>query len=351
MPELRRDPVSGRWVIIATERGKRPSDYPSPPPRKMDSKFCPFCPGNEAATPPEVWSLRAPGTGPNEPGWTVRAIPNKYPALRIEGELNREGVGIYDKMNGIGAHEVVIETPHHHENLVDLSTSRIADVMAVCQERVNDLIKDDRFRYVMLFKNQGESAGASLEHSHTQLIATPVVPKRVLEEMEGAKRYYADKERCIFCDILRQERSDGERIVDQSESFIAYAPFASRFPFEVWIVPRPHQPVFRSMGEAHRLEFAEILRRTLLRIKFTLNNPDYNYMFHSAPFGHETTSEYHWHLEIIPKLTRVAGFEWGTGFYINPTSPEEAAECLRNARLDEGTTETPVPAGAAEGIH
>ena len=178
-PELRKDPVIDRWVIISTERGKRPQDFPQPP-KRIDPRVCPFCPGNEAATPPEVSALRSPDSLPNQPGWEVRAISNKYPALRIEGELNRVGVGIFDKMNGIGAHEVIIETPNHHEGLGDLSVRRVADVLLVCQGRMIDLERDPRFRYLMLFKNQGEAAGASLEHSHSQLIATPVVPKRVL---------------------------------------------------------------------------------------------------------------------------------------------------------------------------
>jgi UDPglucose--hexose-1-phosphate uridylyltransferase len=329
MPELRKDPVNGRWVIISTERGKRPSDYYQPPPRRLDAKFCPFCPGNEGATPPEVAAIRDAATRPNEPGWVVRAIPNKYPALRIEGDLNREGVGIYDKMNGVGAHEVIIETPYHHENLADMSPLRISEALGVCQERVNDLMKDNRFRYVLLFKNQGEAAGASLEHAHTQLIATPVVPKRVIEELEGARYYYNHRERCIFCDIVKQELSDGERVVDQNATFVALAPFAARFPFEVWVLPKVHQAVFRTMSAPHRLEFAELLRRILLRLRVSLNDPAFNYMFHAAPFGHENDPEYHWHLEVIPKLTRIAGFEWGTGFYINPTAPEESAECLR----------------------
>ncbi|MEW5700867.1 MAG: galactose-1-phosphate uridylyltransferase [Candidatus Zixiibacteriota bacterium] len=339
MPELRKDPVNGRWVIISTERGKRPSDYPQQPPRRLDARFCPFCPGNEAATPPEVAAIRNNGSQPNEPGWTVRAMPNKYPALRIEGDLNREGVGIYDKMNGVGAHEVIVETPRHEENLVDMSPDRISAALGVCQERVNDLMKDSRFRYVLLFKNQGEAAGASLEHSHTQLIATPVVPKRVLEELEGARYYYNHRERCIFCDIVRQELSDGERVIDQNATFVALSPFAARFPFEIWILPRVHQAVFRSISDPHRLEFSELLRRVLLRLRNALNDPAYNFMFHAAPFGHENDPEYHWHLEIIPKLTRIAGFEWGTGFYINPTAPEESAECLRSASIV--TTESP----------
>jgi UDPglucose--hexose-1-phosphate uridylyltransferase len=334
MPELRKDPITGRWVIIATDRNKRPKDYRRPAEaRRTDPANCPFCPGNEGETPTEIFALRSTGSGPNTPGWTVRAVPNKYPALRIEGELNREGLGVYDKMNGVGAHEVIIETPHHHEDLVDLDEHRIADVLHVCQMRVSDLMNDERFRYVLLFKNQGEHAGASLEHAHTQLIATPVIPKRVLEELEGARYYYNHRERCIFCDIVRQEISDGERLVDQTTHFVALSPYAGCFPFEVWIMPKQHQAAFRAVDDARRFEFAGLLKRVLLRHKLALGDPPFNYMFHSSPFGLEKNPEYHWHLEIIPRLTSIAGFEWGTGFYINPTTPEESAAVLRDIDL------------------
>ena len=333
-PELRKDPVIDRWVIISTDRGKRPQDYPQPP-RRIDPSVCPFCPGNEAATPPEVLALRADGTAPNMPGWNVRAISNKYPALRIEGELNREGVGIFDKMNGVGAHEVIIETPNHNENLGDLSIDRIGDVLQVCQARMIDLERDPRFRYLMLFKNQGEAAGASLEHSHSQLIATPVVPKRVLEELEGSQRYFEYKERCIFCDIVRQELRDRERVVDENDSFVAISPFAARFPYETWLMPREHHASFQKMTRELRASLADILQRTLRRFCITLNDPAYNMMLHTEPVANHHDHLFHWHIELIPKLTRVAGFEWGTGFYINPTSPEEAAEHLREVHASE----------------
>lgn len=336
MSELRKDPVIGRWVIISTERGRRPSDFPAPI-RHTSSRVCPFCPGNEAATPPEIYAIRAPGTAPNTKGWQVRAIPNKYPALTIGGELNREGVGIFDKMHGVGAHEVVIETPNHGETLADLSVERVADALSVCQERMVDLERDPRFRFIMLFKNHGEGAGASLEHSHMQLIATPVVPTRVIQELDGAKRYHDYKERCIFCDIVRQELKAGERVVDENPGFVTISPFAARFPYETWVLPRSHQPSFRTLNAIQRMELAAILRRSLLRLKWGLNDPDYNLVLHTTPVGDEHDRVYHWHLEVMPKLTNVAGFEWGTGFYINPTAPEDAAEYLRGVPTERSS--------------
>jgi len=334
MPELRKDPVIGRWVIISTERGKRPTDFP-PRTDRIDTRMCPFCPGNESATPPEILALRDNGTAPNAPGWRVRAISNKYPALKIEGELNREGVGLFDKMNGVGAHEVIIETPDHDKELEQLSVEQVTDVIWVYRERALDLQKDMRFRYLMLFKNKGVSAGASLSHSHAQLIATPVVPKRVSEELEGSRRYYEYKERCIFCDIIKQEISMNERVVAQNESFLALAPFAPRFPFETWVLPKFHSSQFPKLADQDIRLFAAILKDTLQRLEGVLNNPPYNFMIHTAPHTNGHDLEYHWHVEIIPKLTRVAGFEWGTGFYINPTPPEDAAQYLRGIVLGQ----------------
>lgn len=333
MPELRKDPIIGRWVIISTERGKRPSDFSGAPKRRTDSKLCPFCPGNESATPPEIMAFRPDSSEPNKPGWTLRVISNKYPALRIEGNLNREGVGIFDKMNGVGAHEVIIETPEHDKDLVDLNLKQMQDVIWAYRERSIDLKKDPRFSYILIFKNQGEAAGASLEHSHSQLIATPIIPKRVMEEVEGAGKYYEYKERCIFCDVIKQEITDDERVVIQNNSFISLEPFAPRFPFETWILPKRHIPAFEDIKKEDIPELAAILLETLQRLAKALNNPPYNYIIHTSPVDNYYVEEYHWHIEIMPKLTRVAGFEWGTGFYINPTTPEDAAAYLKEIEI------------------
>jgi UDPglucose--hexose-1-phosphate uridylyltransferase len=332
MPELRKDPIIGRWVIISTERGKRPTDFASVPPAKSSS-FCPFCAGNETKTPPEVYAIREPGTLANAPGWRVRVVSNKFPALQIEGDLNRQGEGIYDKMNGIGAHEVIIETPEHDKTLSDLDEDTMAEVLATWKERVLDLKKDKRFKYIVIFKNHGEAAGASLEHSHTQLVAMPIIPKRVVEEIEGARKYYDFKERCIFCDIVSQEINDDVRVVSSNESFLAIEPFAARFPFETWILPKTHQPAFEEIERTVIAHLARILKEILLKINAALNSPPYNFILHTLPLQGDNRSWYHWHLEIMPKLTKVAGFEWGSGFYINPTAPEEAARYLREIQI------------------
>ncbi len=234
MPELRKDPVVGRWVIISTERGKRPSDFVIESEERRGG-FCPFCAGNESKTPPEVLAYRQNGTDPNQPGWNVRIVPNKYPALQIEGNLDSHGDGVYDFMNGVGAHEVVIETPDHDKDLVDLDVSHLEDIWWAIRERILDLRQDVRFKYILVFKNHGASAGASLEHSHSQLIATPIVPVQVMEELDGYHQYFAYKERCIFCDIIRQERETGKRIVLENDRFISIEPFAPRFPITFFL--------------------------------------------------------------------------------------------------------------------
>ncbi|MCX7022751.1 MAG: galactose-1-phosphate uridylyltransferase, partial [bacterium] len=321
MPELRRDPIIGRWVIISSERGKRPSDFAAEH-EPSGGPNCPFCEGNEALTPPEIHAVNADGAEgrePNTPGWQVRVVPNKFPALRIEGDFDRHGVGMYDMMNGVGAHEVIIENPRHDRRLHQLPPKKVELVVGAYRQRIVDLTRDPRFRYILVFKNEGKAAGASLFHSHSQLIATPIVPKRVSEELEGAKIYYGWKERCVFCDIIIQEMEQAERVVCENEQFISLEPFAPRFPFETWILPKAHRPLFERDNDLGLL--AEILSETLRRLAVTLDSPPYNYLIHNTPTNGRGTYlvAYHGHIVVMPKLTKVAGFECGTGFYITPT--------------------------------
>lgn len=330
MSELRRDPILGRWVIISTERGKRPSDFPKIPDSNA-GKPCPFCPGNESLTPSEILAYGEPGRHKNGQGWWLRVVPNKYPALSVEGASNRQGEGMYDKMNGLGAHEVIIETPDHTKSLADLPEKHLEDIIWAYRDRIMDLKRDIRLQHAIIFKNHGAAAGATLAHSHSQLIATPVVPKRVREEINGSKSYYEYKERCVYCDMIKQELSLGQRIVAENDDFAAITPFASRFPFEVWILPKLHYSEFEDIQKHGAVNLAVILKSVLNKLKNVLDNPPYNFIIHSSPMREGKLIHYHWHIEIMPKLTSVAGFEWGTGFYINPTSPEEAAKFLRES--------------------
>ncbi|MBI3088513.1 MAG: DUF4931 domain-containing protein, partial [Candidatus Omnitrophica bacterium] len=339
MPELRRDPVIGRWVIISTERAKRPTDFAVPQAAQEDHADCPFCEGKEAGTPPEIYAIRAAGTKPNAPGWSVRVVPSIKPVLGIEGQSDRRAKGMYDVMHGIGAHEVIVESPRHVAHIADLPVEQIRDTLNAAIHRISDLERDPRFRYVLWFKNHGEVAGAgNILHSRSQLIATPVTPRRVKEELAGTRRYFEDKERCLICDMITQEREMKDRVVFESPHTIVLCPFASRFPFELVFLPKRHSCDFAALAAEEVADLAAALKCVQVRLKAILADPPYNYVLHTAPIrrhrakvGYWKTIEedYHWHIELIPRLTRVAGFEWGSGFYINPTPPEEAARYLR----------------------
>lgn len=332
MPELRRDPIMGRWVIIATSRGKRPSSFDTVQDYEQGGT-CPFCPGSEDKTPNEILAYYNTGREKNKPGWWVRVIPNKFPALEIEGDLNRNGDGMYDKMNGMGAHEVIIETPHHDQPFYQMDQIKMEDVFWAFRDRILDLSKDPRLEYILVFKNHGSAAGASLKHPHSQLMALPMVPIRVQQEAAGAKKYFDYKERCVYCDIIRQEAEQGTRVVLQNKDFIAFTPFASRSPFETWIVPLRHSSDFQNIQKLEVTALAEMMKQVLAKHSYVLDNAPFNYVLHTAPLKTPKLSHSHWYIEIIPKLTKQAGFEQGTGFYINPTPPEDAAQFLREASV------------------
>jgi UDPglucose--hexose-1-phosphate uridylyltransferase len=333
MPELRKDPIVGRWVIISTERAKRPT-MPKQDSPSESGGFCPFCEGQEANTPHEIIAYRERNTRADEKGWRVRVVPNKFPALQVEGDLNKRGDGIYDKMHGVGAHEVIIECPFHEVSIARLSEENIREVLWAYRDRLVDLKKDQRLVYGMLFKNVGAQAGASLEHSHSQLIVTPIVPVNVWEEMTGSLEFFGYRGRCIFCDMIHQELGTEKRIVLDTPNFVAFCPFASRFPFEVWIVPKQHHSHYENIHKLEVDDLGTVLKTVLLKLEVALDKPPYNYIIHTAPFDTQMLPHYHWHLEIIPRLTRVAGFEWGTGFYINPVPPEQAAQFLQETEVD-----------------
>ena len=330
MPDLRRDPVIGRWVIIATERSRRPVAVVDEIVMK-EPEQCPFCDGNERLTPPEVLAFRTNDSQPDKKGWWVRVVPNKFPAVDVRGQVRRMGEGMFDMMNGVGAHEVVIEAASHDVSMADMPPHQIEEILWAYRERMIDLQKDLRFRYVMIFKNQGPKAGATLAHAHSQIIALPIIPKRVQEELDGSEEYFRYKERCVFCDIIHQEQHDRLRVVAENEMFIAFLPFASRYPYETWILPRHHESSFADIQIGEVKDLATILKGLLIRFRAVLSDPDFNYVIHTAPFSDRTSPHYHWHIELMPRLTRTAGFEWGTDFYINPVSPEEAAQHLLRA--------------------
>lgn len=335
MPELRKDPIIDRWVIIAAERGRRPTDF-NRAPDPLQGAFDPFAPGNENRTPAEVAAWGRPeGAPPNSPGWQVRVVPNKFPALTLQGELEPKGVGIYDMANGVGAHEVIIEHPDGNWDFDQAQGDEMKLVLQAYVDRINALRDDKRFRYVIVFRNVGAQAGATLSHPHSQVMTVPILPKLIKEQLEAARDYYERKQRCLYSDVLRQELESGDRIVEQNEHFVVLSPFAARFPFEVQIFPRQQCHDFTLISETETEALGDVLARTLRRYKNALNSPAYNMMLQTAPFVRPylgtIENDFCWHIDILPRLTSVAGFEWGTGFYINPVSPEAATQFLREA--------------------
>jgi UDPglucose--hexose-1-phosphate uridylyltransferase len=338
MSELRKDYVSGRWVIIASDRSKRPDDFrpTSPPKRKEPPPFCPFCQGQESKTPPEIFAVRDRGTAPDTPGWRVRVVPNKFPALARGPFPHRKVEGVFESMDGVGVHEVVIESPDHNRELSDLPTDHVREVLETYRERLRSIEAEAQYEYIQLFKNKGEEAGASLSHPHSQIVATPIIPKRIKEEVHSSERLHRKYGECIYCRISREERAARARVVVFNQRFLAYAPFASRFPFEIHIHPLRHEAYFSQAEDVELGSLAEILKNVLSRLKTILSDPPYNFVLHQAPHPREARKVwpqirqiFHWHLEISPVLSHVAGFELGTGFYINPVTPEVAAASLR----------------------
>lgn len=323
MSEWRKDPLVRRWTIIAPERAERPYAL------KEGEFLCPFCEGMESCTPKEVLSVRRPGTLPNQPGWLVRVFPNKYPALRKSIPLESREDNLYHSMSGFGIHEVIVETPRHAIDFAELPRDHLAKVLSVYRERLKSLGEEEGLRYGLLFKNQGMEAGASMSHAHSQIIATPIVPQAILEELWSSVEWYRKKGKCPFCELVERERETGERVVLSGNHFVVFIPYAARFPFEMMILPVEHSPSF--LGEEHLGELAETLSRVLRGAREFLGTFSFNFVLHNVPYHtrKEEEESYHWHLEVLPTSLRVAGFEWGSGFAINVVRPEEAASKLR----------------------
>ncbi len=340
MSELRWDPIVDNWVVIAKARGRRPVDFITER-KRIESIACPFCYGNEGKTPAEVYALRPDASPPNTPGWRVRVIPNKYPMLRIEGQLDLRGEGLYDVMNGIGAHEVIIETPDHARDPADLRAGELADVFRAFRSRLIDLRRDKRFRHIVIYKNHGLEAGATIPHNHSQLLALPIIPPQMRTALRASRDYFHRKERCLMCDLLAQELADGSRLVRVDSEFAVFAPFASRHPFSLRIVPRRHNHDFALLTDQMFAALGETMHDVMVRLRMVLRDPPFNLVLHNAPSAlpragrpdcwSSLTCDYHWYFELVPKIMEPAGFEWGTGFFINPTPPEDAARYLREA--------------------
>jgi UDPglucose--hexose-1-phosphate uridylyltransferase len=335
MHEIRKDILLGRWVAVLSE-SKEPSEYTFQSDNKKKESTCILCPGRENEVPSEIMSIRKPGMRPDTPGWWVRAIPSFNPVFQVEGDLGRRGIGIYDKMNSVGANEILIESPEHNVRPEDMGLEQMVKVITLYKNRLADLEKDSRMRYILIYKNSGKDAGEIFSHPSSYLMATPVIPKKVKDELDNAKQYFNYKERCIFCDIIREELRTGERIILETKHFIAFCPYAAKFPFESWIIPKRHICAFHEIVPEEIEDMGLILMSMLKKLRKIFNEPPFNYFIHTAPnmiprrdHWHTLGEDFHWHLEMIPRLGKTGGFEWGSGFYILQTSPENAAKYLR----------------------
>jgi UDPglucose--hexose-1-phosphate uridylyltransferase len=328
MSELRKDPVVDRWVIISEDEIRTPSLVEK---IKEDDPvgLCPFCPGNEHLCPPEILANRPYGSSPNDQQWNLRVIPNRSPLLVVEEEYKRMGEGLYDKITGVGANEVIIETRRHDVRQGQMAASELENLFWAYRDRIIDLKKDARMRYVLIYKNCGRNAGEILAHAYSLLMAFPIVPRAILDEIEGAKKHFLYKERCIYCDVIRQEIQHETRVISESDNFLAIEPFAPRVPFETWVLPKRHAARFENIEPMEISDLAHLFKDVLNRLDAGLNYPDYNYYLHTAPFGNDCDPFFHWHMEILPRIVPTTGLELGSELYLNSTSPEEAAKFLR----------------------
>ena len=336
MPEVRLNQITGDWVIIATERAKRPEDFKHKNEKKKlqaHSDTCPFCPGNEGMTPDETFRI-SDGTG----GWTVRSVPNKFSALTPEGIIVKKRDDFKECLSGIGLHEVIIESPLHNMTTALQPLERIQDILTVYRNRQIAFYDDERVEHVIIFKNHGEGAGTSLEHPHSQIVGTPVFPGQVMHRLNEAIRnyYYVNFGDCLYCIYMKGEKDAAERVVCENEHFLAFVPYAALSPFHVWIFPKRHSACYADITDHEIPALAAILKEVLMRLYFGLDDPDYNYVVRSLSPRGADAKYFHWYIAVVPRLTKAAGFELGTGMYINTAMPEESARFLREVKLEAG---------------
>jgi len=333
MPEVRLNPITGDWVIIATERAKRPEDFLHKKEKKEIPSFvptCPFCPGNEDKTPTETHSFRG-----DDGTWLVRSVPNKFSALTPVGEILKHKEKFKQYISGVGLHEVIIETPAHNMTTALLPLEQVERILHMYRHRLLAFYEDNRIEHVIIFKNHGASAGTSLEHPHSQIVGTPVFPGQVMNRLGEAIRnyYYVDFGECLYCSYLETELNDKERIIEQNDAFVAFTPYAALSPFHVWIFPRKHCACYGMISDAEIKSLASILKNILLRLYIGLDNPDFNYVVRTLSPRGADAKYFHWYIAIVPRVSQAAGFELGTGMFINTALPETSAQFLRDIVL------------------
>ena len=326
---MRQDPLTDAWVLISPERRRRPSYIDMPPEQGVDPDLCPFCEGNEGLTPPEIDAWRPRGGSSRGPGWRVRVFANKFPALRVEGEPGEAAEGRDITLNGVGAHEVVAETPDHDAWMGDMDAAHLGELFLAFKRRIVDLRGDIRLKYIQVFKNHGRLAAATIPHPHSQILALPVVPAAVKLRLERARKIFKEDGGCYFCAGIGNGGAAAKRKLLENDRFIILAPFAPLFPFEVRLLPKTHRARFEDTPAEDFFALGEILKDCMGRVGRCLDRPALQLMLHNAPFLSKCEKYYHWHLDIVPRIAGIGGFEIATGCYINAFSPEETVEALK----------------------
>ena len=334
MSEIRLNPITREWVIIAREKGKKPDDFiivKEETRRPEFLKTCPFCPGNEAVTPKETFKIS------DEKGWKIRVVPNKFAVLSREGERARAHTGLHKDVTGVGTHEVIIETPVHNLTTATMPLEQLKEVIQTYKDRFLEIYRDRRVEHVILFKNSGLASGTTIEHPHSQVVGIPVMPLHIRSRIENAMRFFDDTGECLMCRMIKDELNEGTRIVMDTKHFVAFVPYAALSPFHIWIFPKRHSGFFADMQSEEIWDMASNLKSIMARLYYGLNNPDFNYVVRSGSSCEANSGFIHWYLSIVPRVAMASGFELGSGMYINPLIPESAAEYLRNVKIPEYT--------------
>ncbi len=330
MSVIRQDLITKDWTIFAGDRSGRPTDFKKVKEKKVLNEYepcCPFCRGNDHMTPKEVFTIEG------DDGWLVRVVPNKFPILepggKTETDIKRSAAGPYLEIDGTGSHEVIIESPKHNDNLCQLESGQVENVIRTYRERFIELSSNKNNKLIVIFKNHGNKAGTSLVHPHSQLVATPFIPSFVRNRFCESERYFNDFGKCVYCEMIAYEKKIRKRIIYENEGFIALAPYASAVPYNIWILPKKHQACFAKISENDIVSLATNLKTVIKKLYNLLDDPDYNYIIDSTPIDQAGSRFYHWHIEVVPQLITRAGFEIGSGINVNTILPERCAELLR----------------------
>jgi len=337
MPEMRKNPLTENWVIIAPERANRPQSHLLAGADNKDLQHhheCYFCYGNEHSTPPEVMAYGRKNRIADSPDWQLRVVSNKFPAVNTDNHFSENIINpLETNAYAEGVAEVIIETPHHSKNMAFYNLNETVLVINAYKDRYLAISKEKHIKYVAVFKNHGQKAGASISHAHSQIIGIPIIPPLVKEELSSAKKYFKKHCGCIYCDMIKQQLENGTRVVLENADFVCFLPYASRFPYETWILPKFHNDRFENINESQIKSLAEILRDILKKFYKGLDDPPYNFYIHTTPTKIDACEYYHWHIELIPKTSVLAGFELGTGVFVNISTPEENAKFLKGVKI------------------